>query len=653
MGTVGVLLLLALFSLSCRPQEIAVDVPTTPVATTSTITSTAASQATQIVVEEATRGQAVQVPEKETIQVIVTSAPTPHPQGGTLVRTVYQDAQTANPITAADPGSRALTDLLFDRLLDVDPFTGATQGRLAERWTVSEDGKTYTFYLREGLFWSDGQPITAHDFRFSYAALKSGALDTPNRFHAQAIEKIEVPDEQILRVTFKQADCGNLAHLNLGWLPMHAFVTDVSSADEATADQRLADRAAAIQEYDFSRLVAHEFNSSPWVFSGPFMLDEWVRGDHWTVVRNERYWQGAPHLDAITGRVISGQDELVELLRAGAVDVGQDLQPYYLTELELEPALRLYKFMDDGYDFLGFQLGDPEDPQPRLVAGAGGDAAALNTDHGEHPILADVRVRQAIAHAVDRQALIDKARFGQGVPLYANVLPSVPWAYNTELEPRAYDLQAAGQLLDEAGWTLDKAGGVRTREGIPLKLRLYTNAGNHVRAAMADLIREQLSQAGIQVEVILLDWYAFLDVLFGQTFDMVLFGISDMGTNPDDLRLWAAADDVPLVSGTPLDGRTLPDELLQGRGYNFGSYYNPDLESWLVLARTTVGCDLDQRAALYRQAQAALIQDAPYLWIDVPRTIVALQSRLGGANPGPWSLWYNVHEWYLSDRETE
>jgi peptide/nickel transport system substrate-binding protein len=263
--------------------------------------------------------------------------------------------------------------------------------------------------------------------------------------------------------------------------------------------------------------------------------------------------------------------------------------------------------------------------------------------------LADVRVRQAIVHAVDRQALIDKARFGQGLPLYANVLPSIPWAYNTDLEPRAYDPEAAAHLLDQAGWTLDKTKSIRTRDGIPLKLRLYTNAGNHVREAMADLIREQLSQVGITVEIVALDWYAFLDVLFGQTFDMVLLGMTDMGTNPDDLRLWAAANDVPLGSGTLLESDMLQSRPLLGSGYNFGSYYNPDLESWLEQARTTAGCDLDIRATLYRRAQAALVEDAPYLWIDVPRIVVALQSRLGGANPGPWSLWYNVHEWYLSD----
>jgi ABC-type transport system substrate-binding protein len=162
---------------------------------------------------------------------------------------------------------------------------------------------------------------------------------------------------------------------------------------------------------------------------------------------------------------------------------------------------------------------------------------------------------------------------------------------------------------------------------------------------MADLIREQLAQVGIEVEVVLLDWYALLDVLFGQTFDMVLLSVSDLGTNPDDLWLWASSADVPLLSeAPPVYGASFP-----GGGYNFGSYHNPQVESWLQQARAVPGCDLDQRAALYRRVQATLAKDAPYVWIDVPRTIVALQSRLGGVNPGPWSLWYNVHEWYLRD----
>jgi peptide/nickel transport system substrate-binding protein len=565
-------------------------------------------------------------------QVVVTSTPTPIPEGGTIIRAIYADAQTANPILAADAGSQALVQLLYEGLLRVDPFTGVQVGNFAAEWAVSEDGRTYTFTLREGLTWSDGKPITAHDFHFSYAALKSGALDTPNARHAAAISAIEVLDDRTFSVTFEQANCGNLEHLELGWLPMHVFTDDA-------------------EDYDFGRLETHEFNHSPWVFSGPFKLREWARGKQWILERNELYWQGAPHLDTVVTRLVSGQNELVALLEERQIDVGEHLRPQALARLEQVPDLRLYKFVDDGYDFLGFQLGDPDNPQPRLdAAEEDAGALALNEAHGEHPILGDARVRAAIVHAIDRQDLIDKARLGQGIPLHANVLPGVPWAYNTELEPRAYDPELARQLLDQAGWTLGAdpgrdseaaASDVRVRGGAPLKLRLVTNAGNEVRERMADLIRAQLAQVGIEVEVVLLDWYSFLDVLFGQTFDMVLMGMDGMGTNPDDLHLWSAANDLPVTT----------DETGQvpARGHNFVSYYSPEVEAWLEEARSAPGCDQERRAVLYRQVQARLAEDQPYGWIAVPRSVMALDARIGGVNPGPWSLWYNVHEWFVRE----
>lgn len=592
---------------SCRAQEIVVEIPVTRVATRSPDNAAPTAMVATTPVEKT-----VVVTRLETVQVVVTLTPTPIPQGGTIVRVAYADARTANPILAADPASRALTGWMFEGLLRVDPFTGQLAGNFAERWTVSDDGRTYTFDLREGLTWSDGQPITAHDFHFSYAALMSGKLDTMNRREVAGITEIEVLDDRTLRVTFAEADCGNLERLRLGWLPMHVFTDDVET-------------------FDFGELAVHEFNSSPWVFSGPFALQEWVRGDHWTQVRNDAYWQGAPHLDGVITRVVSGQEELVEWLtngqaNPGRADVGEGLRPRFLSQLETSPDLRIWKFMSDGYDFLGFQMGDPKNPQPRL----NGDGT-VNEAHGEHPILSDVRVRQAIVHALDRNELVARARLGQGIPLHANVLPTISWAYNANLEPRAYDVERANQLLDEAGWVLNEITGVRARQGAPLRLNLYTNAGNEIREMMAADIRRQLGKVGIEVEVIAVEWYSFLDILFGQTFDMVLMSIDNMGTNPDDSRLWSATGDLP------------------GKGYNFVSYDNPELETQLDQARSAPGCDQDVRTALYRQVQAQLYEDQPYCWIDVPRNVVVIHSRVGGANPGPWSVWHNVHEWFVTE----
>ena len=580
----------------CRPRTVVVERDVTRVVT---------RQTTRTLVVDAER--TVVVTRKATVRVPVTPTPTSIPQGGYITRATFSDARTVNPAMAADDASRTLCRFLFAGLLRVDPFTGGLEPDLAESWRVSDDGLTYTFAIRQGATWSDGQPITAHDFYFTYSALLSGRLDTPNNKLVANIVKIEVPNDYTAVVTFREANCLNLESLTLGWLPMHVFTDKVDG-------------------YDFADLVMHEFNSTPTVFSGPFKLQEWVRGDHWTLVRNERYWRGAPHVDGLVTLVLDGQEEMVRRLKAGELDIGFGVKPKYLAELELEPHLKVFKFPADEYDFIGFQLGDPNDPQPRLD----GDGK-LNTKHGRHPILHDVRVRQAIAYALDRRELVGRARMGQGTLLNANVLPAVSWAYNAELAPRERDLQKAARLLDEAGWKLDPATGIREKNGVPLRLRLYTNAGNDIRRTMGLLIEKQLREVGIEVEFNAVEWYSFLDILFGQTFDMVLVSWSHMGVDPDDLRLWSAENDVP------------------GTGYNFVSYYNPTLEEKLRQARAVPGCDQDKRAKLYREAQAILYHDLPYCWLDVPRRLVVVDRRIGGINPGPWDLWYNVHEWYITE----
>jgi len=381
------LIALALGVGACKPREVVVEKPVTRVVT---------QPVTRVATVKVTVEKAVVVTKRETVQVVVTLTPTPIPKGGTLVRTAFADAKTANPLLAADDASRAFCDLMFEGLLRVDPFTGELVPNLAESWTVSDDGLTYTFVLRQGIDWSDGYPITAQDVAFTYEALRSGRLDTPNAKEVADIVQIEILDLRTVAMTFAQADCGNLERLRFGLIPMHVFTDDMAS-------------------FDWDLLAVHEFNSTPSVSNGPFRFGEWVRGDHWTVVRNERYWRGAPHLDAVVTRVVGGQREMVQLLQEGAVDIGESIRPEHISALEQVPELQIWKFLSDEYDFLGFQLGDPADPQPRLD-----DEGMPNEKHGAHPILGDVRVRRAIALALDREGLIAAARFGQGVPLNAN-----------------------------------------------------------------------------------------------------------------------------------------------------------------------------------------------------------------------------------------
>jgi len=120
-------------------------------------------------------------------------------------------------------------------------------------------------------------------------------------------------------------------------------------------------------------------------------------------------------------------------------------------------------------------------------------------------------------------------------------------------------------------------------------------------------------------------------VLLGQTFDMVLTSWSNLGVDPHDESFWRAENDVP------------------GSGDNFVSYNNPELEALYAEARALPDCDQDDRTAIYRQIQALLYEDQPYCWLDVPRKLIAIGERVGGVSSGPWSVWHNVHEWYVQE----
>lgn len=552
-----------------------------------------------------------QVVEKEITKIVevekvVTPTPTPLPEGGFVTSVTFADAKILNPILSSDSSSSWVHGFLFEGALDTDPWSGETIPGLTEGWTVSDDGLTYTFTVRDGIYWTDGTQVTGKDFAFTYQALMSGELDTPRLSNVELIEKIELIDDMTVAFTFTEINCVALPDLGLGWLPAHMYGDD------------------------YTDIMENDLNTNPTVTNGSFTLKEWVKDDHITLVRNENYWKGTPHLEGLIYRVVPNQTVMIQQLKTGEVDVG-GVQPQYLVEMELQEHLNLYKYFDDGYTYIGFQMGDPNDPQPRL-----NEDGTVNEAHGIHPILSDKLVRQAIVYAIDRNAIIAKVNFGQGMPLHANVVPAVGWAYNDELEPRAYDPEKAVELLEEAGWTDTDEDGVRechgcayAEEGTLLALNLKTNAGNEIRENIGVIAQDQLGEVGFDIEFEAMEWNAYLGVLLGQTFDMVIIGWTGLGTDPDDDLFWKADTDIP------------------DAGFGFVSYYNPDVEELLKTAKTLPGCDQGERGAMYRQIQEYLYDEQPYNWLYVPRATWAYNKRIGGVDPGPWTVWHNVHEWYI------
>jgi ABC-type transport system substrate-binding protein len=160
---------------------------------------------------------------KEQVIVEVTPTPPPLPEGGYVTEVSFSDAKVLNPLLSTDDPSSIVHERLFEPALDADPFTGEPIPVLVEGWEVSEDGLTYTFRVRDGIYWSDGTQVTAKDFAFTYEALKYGNLDSPRLSNVQYIDAINLIDDMTVEFVFSEVNCVALWDLGLGWLPAHMY----------------------------------------------------------------------------------------------------------------------------------------------------------------------------------------------------------------------------------------------------------------------------------------------------------------------------------------------------------------------------------------------------------------------------------------------
>ena len=546
--------------------------------------------------------------EEVEVEVVVTPTPVPPVQGGVWVEGSSADASILNPILAADAASFDILGWFFPGLLGQDPFSGAiVPTEMAESWDVSEDGLVWTFHLQDGVMWSDGEQVTADDFKFTYDAIASDLVETPRKANLDNIESIEVLDPLTIRVTYGEVKCDALNNLSLGWLPSHLYAED------------------------FSDVMDTPLNEAPAVSAGPFVFNEWTRDDNATVLRNDTYWKGAPNMDGWIYKIVPDPGARLAQLQTGELDL-IGVQPEQLTTVQLDSSLNLHTFKDDGYSYIGLNLANPENPQ------AGQDEEGNLIEQDPHPILGDLAVRQAIAHALDYETIISKVYLGQGYQIASNVLPAVGWAHDPSIQPYAFDTELAARILEAAGWTDSDADGVRecngcttAEQGATLKIKLQTNAGNTTREDLGALVQDQLNSIGFDIQFEAIEFGTLVQELLGQTFEMVIIGWTGLGTDPNDDSFWHSKFDTP------------------GSGFNFVSYQNARIDELLEQGVSVPGCAPEDRAPLYQEIQQIIHDDIPYVFVTGSVGNTGYSDKFNGIDPGPWSFYHNIQTWSLAE----
>jgi len=396
---------------------------------------------------------------------------------------------------------------VFEGLTRFGP-DGAVNPGLAESWEISQDGTVYTFHLRGGVTFHDGTAFTAEDAVFSLDRARAEGSTNAQPGLFDGIESVEAVDDTTLVVTLSAPDGSFL--FNMAW--GDAVIVAPESADT---------------------------NATNPVGTGPFRFSDWVQGDRVELTRNPDYWGEPVALESATFRFISDPNAAFAALMAGDVDAYPNFPaPETLTRFEADPRFNV------------------------IVGSTEGETILSTNNQAEY--LSDIRVRQAIAHAINRQDIIDGAMFGYGTPIGTHFAPHNPdYVDLTDLSP--HDPDRARELLAEAG-----------AEGITLRLMLpppsYARRGG-------EIVASQLRDVGIDVEVSNLEWAQWLEQVFrGHDFDLTIVS----HTEPMDIGIYARDD------------------------YYF-QYDNPDFDA--VMAELEATTDPAARSDLLAQAQRIIAED--------------------------------------------
>ncbi|MDA8353781.1 MAG: ABC transporter substrate-binding protein [Firmicutes bacterium] len=409
-------------------------------------------------------------------------------QGKTLIYGRGADSPQLDPALVTDGESFRVTENVMETLVEYKKKSMEVKPGLAKDWEQSDDGKTWTFHLREGIQFHDGTPFNAEAVVFNFERWMNQEMKPSKKddftYYASMfggfkgdeghiIESVKAVDEYTVQFQLKESQGPFLQ--NLAMSPFAIASPKAVKADPA------------------------EFAQHP-VGTGPFKFKSWKKGDSITIVKNEDYWQeGLPKLDRVIFESIPDNSARFTALQSGDIDVMDGLNPDDAKRVEKNENLQLLKRPPNNVGYLAF-----------------------NT---EKEPFDNKKVRQAINHAVNKKGLIKSFYAGLAEPA-KNPIPPSMWGYNEKVEPYEYDLDKAKQLLKEAGY---EDGFKATFYAMP-EPRPYMPDGKKI----AEYIQADLKKIGIEVEIVSPEWQTYLEDTEQGKHEMALLGWTGDNGDPDN-----------------------------------------------------------------------------------------------------------------------
>ena len=397
-----------------------------------------------------------------------TSAPVESVDTSRIVIARPKDSTNLDPVTCVGNTNIWIFNLVVDSLVKASDDGKTIEPNLAESWTISEDNLTYTFKLVPGVKFSDGTPVTAADWEWSL----NRAIETTDGhwyFAAKNIEKVEAPDDTTVIITLKEPSAATLANLSM-------FSMSVQS-----------------KAY-YESVDAAKYEEGP-IGTGPYVIKEWVKGEHITLVANPHYRvAGEPKTEEIVFKVVSDDSARAMQIQAGEIDIATDMAFSSLKQMENNAEVETMALPSTVTRFM-----------------------ALNT---AVPGLDNELVRKAINLATNNEEITAMVLFGYGEPALS-FLQNTSGYLNTKIPAPSQDIEAAKALMEEAGYAPGE-----------LTFDILYNAGNTFEEQIATLLKAQWGQIGINVELRPEEQGTYLDVFYGMQFDTVIDYWSDDMPDP-------------------------------------------------------------------------------------------------------------------------
>jgi peptide/nickel transport system substrate-binding protein len=539
----------------------------------------------------------------------------PGKYGGKLPVSTISDPKTFNIWVSAETSSSDIVGPLYEPLNQRNAYTLKFEPRLAEVPTISSDGLTYTYQLREGLTWSDGQPLTADDVIFTLDVLFDPKIETIAR-EGMMIDVV-APDGTLKREPFKYR-----------------------KVDERTVEFTLPQRYAPVESiFSFNVAPRHKLESaykagkfnSTWgvstsvselVSSGPWIIAEYAAGQRVVYKRNPRFWMKSddgkplPYLDEYVVLIVPDINAATLKFRSGETDILGVPAPDYPMIKKAESSGN-YTVLNRGpawgFNYLGFNLNPNSKVDKNLIA-----------------LFQDVRFRRAASHAVNRQRMVDDIFLGLAQPLYGPVAPANKIFYKPDIPKFEYDPEKARALLTEIGLTDSDGNGMLEYRGKEVRFNILTNTENNLRKSMATIITDDFKKIGLNAQFTPVNFNDLVRRLDSKPYDWeaCILGFTGGPEPHDGSNIWRSSG---------------PSHQWWPRQEKPATEWEAEIDKLWVQGAQEL--DPAKRKAIYDRWQTIVGEQQPFIFTVVPDQLTAVRNRFGNLKPPSLSgVTWNIEE---------